>query len=94
MLTDNSLHIVKMILKANKKVPIEETIGTGLPTLLAKNLKLINGDLPEKGKRDDSDVNSLPKIRHLFGKGKITVTPKPDGTVEIKTEGVIIILTP
>ena len=83
-----------MILKLNKKVPIEETIGTGLPTLLAINLKLVAGDLPEKGKRHASDVSSLPKIRDVFGKGKITVTPKRGRTVEIKTEGGIIILTP
>ena len=86
--------LVKMMLKSNKKIPIEETIGTGLPTLLAINLKLFDGELPEKGKRHDSDVSSLPKIRDLFGKGKISVTPKRDGTVEIKTEGGVIILTP
>jgi hypothetical protein len=40
-----------MKLEANKKVTIEETIGTGLPTLLAINFKLVAGDLPEKGKR-------------------------------------------
>jgi len=83
-----------MVLKSNKKIPIEETVGTGLPTLLAINLKLVSGNLPEKGKRYASDVNSLPKIRELFGKGKIAVTPKRDGTVEIKTEGGFIILTP
>ena len=80
--------------KSNKNVLIEETIGTGLPTLLATNLKLVDGELPEKGKRHDSDVSSLSKIRDLFGKGKITVTPRQDGTVEIKTEGGVIILTP
>ena len=83
-----------MKLESNKKVAIEETIGSGLPTLLAINLKLVAGDLPEKGKRYASDVNALPKIRDVFGKGKITVTPKRDGTVEIKTEGGIVILTP
>ena len=83
-----------MQLKSNKKVPIEETMGTGLPTLLAINLKLVSGNLPEKGKRHASDVNSLPKIRELFGKGKITVTPRQDGSVEIKTEGGVVILKP
>jgi hypothetical protein len=80
--------------ESNKKVPIEETVGTGLPTLLAIKFKLVAGDLLEKGKRHASDVTSLPKIREVFGKGKITVTPKRDGTVEIKTEGGIVILTP
>lgn len=83
-----------MILKLNKKVSIEETIGTGLPTLLAINLKLFDGQLPEKGKRLDSDARSVPKIRDVLGKGKVLVTPKLDGTIEIKTEGGVIILTP
>lgn len=83
-----------MMLKSNRKVPIEETIGTGLPTLLAINLKLVERELPEKGKRRDSDASSLPKIRDVFGKGTISVTPKRDGTFEIKTEGGVIILTP
>jgi hypothetical protein len=58
-----------MMLKS-KKIPIEETIGAGLPTLLAINLKLVDGELPKKGKRHDSGVSSLPKILELFGKGK------------------------
>jgi hypothetical protein len=82
------------MLKSKNRVPIEETIGTGLPTLLAINLKLIDGELPEKGKRHDSDVASLTKIRDLFGKGKIITALKPNGTIEIKTEGGIILLTP
>ncbi len=80
--------------KLNKNPLIEETIGTGLPTLLAINLKLVDGELPEKGKRHDSDTNSLPKIRDVFGKGNISVKAKRDGTFEIKTEGGIIILKP
>jgi hypothetical protein len=83
-----------MMLKLEKKVPIEETVGTGLPTLLARNLKLIDGELPEKGKRHDSDASSLPKIRDVFGNGRIFAIPKQDGTIHIKTEGGVIILTP
>ena len=83
-----------MMLKSNKKVPIEETIGTGLPTLLAINLKLVDLELPEEGKRRDSDASSLPKLRDVFGKGTISAIPKRNGTVEIKTEGGVIILTP
>ena len=69
------------MLKANKKLPIEDTVGTGLPTLLANNLKMSEIDLPEKGKRHDSDIEALPKIRKVLGPGKIMVTPKQDGTV-------------
>lgn len=68
------------MLKLNKNASIEKTIGIGLPTLLAINLKLVDGELPEKGIRHDRDTSSLPKIR--------------DGTVEIKKEGGIIILKP
>ncbi len=82
------------MLKLNKNVSIEETIGTGLPTLLAINLKLVDCELPEKGKRYDSDTNSIQKIRDVFGKGNMSVKGKRDGTLEIKMEGGIIILKP
>ena len=82
------------MLKANKKVLLEETIGTGLSTLLAKNLKLIDIDLPEKSKRHETDADALPKIQNVLGKGKIMVIPKPDGTIHIKTQGGVIIMTP
>jgi hypothetical protein len=82
--------LIKMI---NKKIQIEETIGTGLPTLLAINLKLADGDLPEKGKRHDSDVSALQKIRNNLGSGKITVIAKQNRSFEIKTEGGVILLT-
>ena len=83
-----------MKLKPNKKIPIEQTIGSGLATLLAKNLKLADSELPEKEMRINSDVDSLAKIRDLFGEEKIIVIPKQNGAVEIKVKGGIIMLTP
>lgn len=83
-----------MKLKPNKKIPIEQTIGSGLATLLAKNLKLADSELPEKEKRINSDVDSLAKIRDLFGEEKIIVIPKQNGAIEIKVKGGIIMLTP
>ena len=72
---------------------IEDAIGTGLPTLLARNLKLVDFELPDQGHRDEKDTESLSKIRELFGKGRITVTAKDDGTFFIKVPGGMILLT-
>ncbi len=80
-------------LKVNKTISIDDTIGTGLATLLAKNLKLSDIGLPEKGKRRDSDMEVLPKLRDLFG-GNIKVTPMPNGSVQFRTKGGVIILEP
>ena len=82
------------MLKANKTVAIEDTLGTGLATLLAKNLHLIDIDLPEKPFRLNSDTDALPKLRKALGMGKISVTPKRDGTVQVKVPNGVIILTP
>ena len=82
------------MLKANKTVALEDTLGTGLATLLAINLRLIDIDLPEKPYRLDSDSAALPKLRETLGKGRISVTPKRDGTVRVTVPGGIIILTP
>ena len=82
------------MLKANKTVFLEDTLGTGLATLLAKNLRLIDIELPEKPYRLNSDSAALPKLRETLGKGKISVTPKRDGTVRVKVPHGVIILTP
>ena len=82
------------MLKANKTVALEDTLGTGLATLLAKNLGLIDFDLPEKPYRLESDSAALPKLRETLGKGRISVTPKRDGTVRVTVPGGLIILTP
>ena len=57
------------MLKANRTVALEDTLGTGLATLLAKNLRLIDIDLPEKPYRLDSDSAALPKLREMLGEG-------------------------
>jgi hypothetical protein len=72
---------------------IEDTIGTGLPTLLAKNLKLVNFELPERAQRAKTDAESIPKLRELFGKGRIMVTARDDGSFVIKVPGGAIVLT-
>jgi len=72
---------------------IEDVIGTGLPTLLARNLKLVDFDLPNQGHRVKTDTESISKLRELFGKGRITVTARNDGTFLIKVPGGMIILT-
>ena len=82
------------MLKANRTVALEDTLGTGLATLLAKNLRLIDIELPEKPYRLDSDIAALPKLKETLGKGRISVTPKRDGTIRVKVPGGIIILTP
>ncbi len=82
------------MLKANKTAAIEDTLGTGLATLLARNLRLIDIELPEKPYRLDSDSAVLPKLREMLGKGRISVTPKRDGTVRVTVPGGVIILTP
>lgn len=82
------------MLKANKTVALEDTLGTGLATLLAKNLHLIDIELPEKPRRLDSDSAALPKLRETLGKGRNSVTPKRDGTVRVTVPGGVIILTP
>ena len=64
------------MLKANKTVSLEETLGTGLATLLAKNLQLTDVNLPDKSQRLESDSAALPKLRECFGKGRISLTPK------------------
>jgi len=73
---------------------IEETIGTGLPTLLAKNLKLVDFELPAIGQRIEEDTESLSKLRELFGNGRITVTARDDQTFLVKVPGGKIILKP
>lgn len=71
---------------------IEETIGTGLSTLLAKNLQLIDFELPVSGQRIEADTESISKLRELFGKGRITVTTRDDRTFLVKVPGGEIIL--
>jgi len=82
------------MLKTNKTVALEDTLGTGLATLLAKNLRLIDIELPEKPYRLNSDSDALPKLREMLGKGGISVTPKRDGTVRVTVPSGVIILTP
>jgi len=82
------------MLKANRAVSIEETLGTGLATLLAKNMGLTDVDLPDKPHRLKTDYAALPKLRKCFGKGRISVTPKRDGTVQVKVPGGVVILKP
>ena len=74
-------------------VLIENTVGTGLPTLVAKNLGLI-GDikLPKKGNREELDFTSLKAIKNKFANEKITIHPKPDGSIGVKTKNGIIVL--
>ena len=55
------------MLKANRTVALEHTLGTGLATLLAKNLRLIDIELPEKPYRLDSDIAALPKLKETLG---------------------------
>jgi hypothetical protein len=80
-------------LKANETLSIEDTIGTGLATLLAKNLNLSDIDLPEKEKRQDIDIEVLPKLISLLG-SDIQVMSVPDGSIKFKTKNGIIILEP
>jgi hypothetical protein len=47
------------MLKANKTAALEDTLGTGLATLLAKNQRLIDIELPEKSYRLDSDSGNV-----------------------------------
>lgn len=82
------------MLKTNRTVNIEETLGTGLATLLAKDLGLTDVDLPDKPHRLKTDSTPLPKLRECFGKGRISVTPKRDGTMQVKVPGGFIILKP
>ena len=82
-----------MKLQPNIKVSIEKTIGSGLPTLLAINLRLIEGELPDKEERIVSDVDSLTKIRELFGNDDLIVNPKSNGNIEVKVKGGIIVLS-
>jgi hypothetical protein len=82
------------MLKADRTMALEDTLGTGLVTLLAKSLGLIDTELPEKPYRLDSDSAALPKLRETLGKGRISVTAKRDGTVRVKVPGGVIILTP
>ena len=82
------------MLKANRTVALEDTLGTGLATLLAKNLRLIDIDLPEKPYRLNSDYAALPKLRETLGKGRISVTPKRDGTVRVTVPVGVIIHAP
>jgi hypothetical protein len=80
-------------LNVNKILSIDDTIGTGLATLLAKNLKLSDIVFPEKEKRRDSDMEVLPSLINLFG-NNIKVIPMPDGSVQFKTNNGIVILEP
>jgi hypothetical protein len=79
-------------MQLSKSKRIEETIGTGLPTLLAKNLKLIDFELPTIGQRIEADTESLSKLRELLGNGRITVTAPGDQTFLVKVPGGMIIL--
>lgn len=72
---------------------IEDTIGTGLPTVLARNLKLVDTELPDRGHRVETDTESISKFRELFGKGRIMVTARDDKTFLVKVPGGTIILT-
>ena len=81
------------VLRENKTISIEDSIGTGLATLLAKNLKLSYIDLPEKEKRKTSDMDVLPKLQNFLG-NNIKVTPLPNGTVQFKTNSGTIVLEP
>lgn len=71
---------------------IEETMGTGLPTLLAKNLQLVDFELPARGQRIEEDAESISKLRELFGNGRITVTARDDRTFLVRVPGGKIIL--
>ena len=73
---------------------IEEAIGTGLPTLLARSLKLVDFELPTRGRRIEVDTESLSELRKLFGNGRITVTSREDRTFLVKVPGGTIILKP
>jgi hypothetical protein len=82
------------MLKTNRTVNIEETLGTGLATLLAKDLGLTDVDLPDKPHRLKTESTALLKLRECFGKGRISVTPKRDGTMQVKVPGGFVILKP
>lgn len=75
----------------NKILSLDDTIGTGLATLLALNLKLSDIDFPEKEKITDSDIEVLPKLKKLLGKN-IKVMAMPDGSIQFKTENGLIII--
>ncbi len=82
------------MLKANATVPLEKTLGTGIATLLAKNLHLIDRQLPEKPYRADSDSDAMDKLRETFGLGRMSVTLKRDGTIRVRVPGGLITLIP
>jgi len=62
-------------------------------TLLAKNLKISNIDLPEKEKRRDSDMEVPSKLRDLLG-NSIKVKLMPNSGVHFTTKDSVIILEP
>ena len=95
LLPKKSGHAIEQLseVHVNKILSIDDTIGTGLATLLAKNLKLSDIVFPEKGKRRNSDMEVLPKLMNLLG-NDIKVMPMSDGSVQFKTKGGIIILEP
>jgi len=82
-------------LVVNKARSINEMVGTGIPTLLAINLKLMEGDFSsDRSLWRESDDRAIPKIRDTLGKGDIRVIPKADGTVHVRTKNGVIVMTP
>jgi len=72
---------------------IENTVGTGLPILVAQNLGFIDKiELPSKGNRDELDLMSLEKIKNNLSNEKITVHPQSNGSIVIKTKNGTIVL--
>jgi len=84
----------KSDLVINKTHSLSEIVGTGIPTLLAINLKLMEGGLSsDHALWRESDDRAIPKIQDTLGKGDIRVIPKADGTVQVRTKNGIIVMT-
>jgi SEC-C motif len=77
----------------NKTFQIEDTLGTGLATILANNLKISDIVLPENEKRKDSDTEVLPKLIEILG-DNIKITPMSNGSIQFKTKSGIIVIEP
>jgi len=78
---------------SNSKLLIENTVGTGLPTILAMNLGLIpKVDMPEKDEIENIDISSLQLVNKMFNNEKIYVDAKHDGRIELTTKTGTIML--
>ena len=90
----NAIHEKRAIFSSGKTLTLEDTIGTGLPALLAKVLHLTEKtELPPKGQRETLDRSVLDDIYKCLLDKNITVHPRPDGSIDVKTTNGVIKIT-